>query len=79
MAPHLDEDGFLYMLYHQDPLPYRCPLVADRKAHPLDPAFVRATWRVWSHLIRDPLIRDMVDLDSMIREEEGWPIEIVYP
>ena len=67
------------MIYHRDPLPYTCPLVEQKLEHPLDPAFVRATWRVWSHLIRDPLIFDMVDLDSQIREEEGWPVDIVYP
>ena len=54
-------------------------LVEQKLEHPLDPAFVRATWMVWSHLIRDPLIFDMVDLDSQIREEEGWPVDIVYP
>lgn len=79
LAPHLDEAGVLYMIYHRDPLPYVCPLVEDPMAHPLDPAFVKATWRAWEHLIRDPLIFDMVDLDSQIREEEGWPVDIVYP
>ena len=79
LAPHLDEDGILYMIYHQDPLPYACPLVSQRQAHPLSPAFLKATYTVWKHLIRDPLIFDMVDLDSQIREEEDYPIEILYP
>lgn len=77
LAPHLDEDGLLYMIVHRDPLPYDCPLVRD--SLPLREDFIRATWRAWSHLIRDPLIRDMVELDSLIREEEGYPVEIVYP
>jgi len=79
LAPHLDEDGFLYVIYHQDPLPYACPLIRDRERFPLDPDFVKATFTAWKHLITDPLIFDMVDLDSQIREEEGWPIEILWP
>ena len=77
LAPHLDEDGILYVIYHADPLPYRCPLIEDRI--PLNPDFVRATWTCWAHLIADPLIRDLVELDSAIREEEGYPVEILWP
>lgn len=79
LAPHLDENGFLFMIYHLDPLPYACPLVDQRLVRPIRPAFAKATWTAWNHLIRDPLIRDMVELDSIVREEEGWPVEIVYP
>ena len=79
LAPYIDENGDLYMIYHQDPLPYECPLVTDRDSYPLDPAFVKATWTCWKHLIRDPLIFDLVEYESGIREEEGYPIEIVYP
>ena len=77
LAPHLDEDGCLYLIWSSDPLPYVCPLIAEHRQ--LSHDFVKATWTCWSHLIRDPLIRDLVDLDSQIREEEGWPVEIVYP
>ena len=79
LAPYLDENGLLYMIYHQDPLPYACPLIRDRQRIPLNRDFVKATFTVWKHLISDPLIYDMVDLDSQIRDEEGWPIEILYP
>lgn len=79
LAPHLDVDGNLYMIYNQDPLPYSCPLTSDRESYPLSPAFVKATFTAWKHLIRNPLIWDMVDLDSQIREEDGHPIEIVWP
>ncbi len=77
LAPHLDEDGILYMILDQDPLPYDCPLIRDKR--PLNEDFIRATWRVWSHLIRDPLILDMVEMDSADREKMGFPVEILYP
>jgi len=79
LVPHIHEDGMLYMIYDRDPLPYECPLISNPDEHPLDPGFVKATWRVWSHLVRDPLIMDLVELDSEIRLEEGWPVEIVWP
>ncbi len=77
LAPHLDEDGVLYLIWCPDPLPYVCPLIGDHVR--LDPNFVKATWTCWKHLIRDPLIFDLVDLDSQIREEEGLPVEVVWP
>ena len=30
--------------------------------------FVKATFTVWAHLIRDPYIRDLVELDSRARD-----------
>ena len=79
LAPHIDEDGFLYVIYSRDPLPYECPLIHRCSEHPLREDFVKATWRVWSHLVRDPLIFDLVEQDSMTRLEEGWPVDILYP
>ena len=32
---------------------------------------------VWKHLIKDPLIYDLVEMDSEIRIEEGQEINIV--
>lgn len=79
LAPYLNENGELLMIFQQDPLPYECPLVTDRASHPLNEDFVKATWTCWKHLIRDPLIFDLVEYESWIREDEGYPIETVYP
>ncbi len=77
LSPHLDEDGILYMILCPDPLPYRCPLIEE--GIELSAGFIRATWTCWSHLIRDPLIYDLVELDSQIREEEGSSLRVLYP
>ena len=77
LAPHLDEGGNLLLIYHSGYLPYECPLITERIS--LNPSFIRATYTAWSHLIEDPLIYDMIEMDSSYREEDGEPIEVVYP
>lgn len=65
LTPHLDENGLLTLIYNDVELPYRCPLIEDRIE--LTPKFVRATYTVWAHLLRDPLIYDLVAMDSAAR------------
>ena len=68
LAPYISEVGILEMVYNDEQLPYSCPLI-DREI-PLNDDFVKATYTVWSHLIRDPLIYDLVEMDSRARDEE---------
>ena len=73
LAPYISEEGFLEMVYNDEDLPYSCPLIDDEI--PLNDDFVKATYTVWSHLIRDPLIYDLVEMDSRARdaaEEEDY-------
>ncbi len=67
LLPHLTEAGELQLIYDDSDLPYCCPLIDDEAE--LMPDFVRATYTVWKHLIRDPLIYDLVEMDSREREE----------
>ena len=67
LTPHIDEDGELSLIYNDLDLPYACPLIYE--AVPLNDDFVRATLTVWKHLIRDPLIYDLVKMDSEERSE----------
>ena len=48
----------LALIRNNDALPYSCPLIRAEAA--LDPAFIRATYTVWKHLMRDPLIYDLI-------------------
>ncbi len=52
-----EEGSELVLVRNREPLPYSCPLIEGEAE--LDPAFVRATYTVWKHLIRDPLIYDL--------------------
>ena len=66
LAPHITEEGHLCLIYNDDDdLPYCCPMIEDETE--LDPDFIQATLTVWKHLIRDPLIYDLVKMDSEAR------------
>ena len=67
LVPYITEDGELMLIYNDMELPYRCPLIDDEMA--LDERFYRATFTAWSRLIEDPLIYDLVRMDSEAREE----------
>ena len=67
LLPHLTAEGELQLIYDDSELPYCCPLIEE--AAELDPRFIRATYTARKHLIRDPLIRDLVEMDSSEREE----------
>ena len=66
LAPHIDDAGELSMVYNDIELPYRCPLIDEEMQ--LNERFVQATFTVWKHLIKDPLIYDLVKMDSEMRE-----------
>lgn len=65
------------MIYQSGPLPYACPLICDSMK--LNDDFLKANYTVWKHLIRDPLIYDLVEMDSEIRIEDEEEIVILYP
>ena len=67
LAPHIDEDGKLLMIYNDLELPYECPLIEEEI--PLEDDFVEALTEAWRAMIKDPLIYDLVKMDSVAREE----------
>lgn len=75
LSPHLTEDGILRLVLNTVELPYRCPLIQDRME--LTQSFIQATYTVWKHLIRDPLIYDLVLMDSEDREFDEVPLHFV--
>lgn len=77
LAPHIDDEGTLYLIYQRGQLPYSCPLI-DEKIK-LNEDFIKATYKAWSMLISEPLIRDLVLMDSEYRIEDKVNIDIVYP
>lgn len=77
LSPHIDEDGIFHMILCADELPYTCPLISEEIA--LNDDFIKATYTCWKHLIRDPLILDLVMMDSEYRIEDGAPLTYLYP
>jgi hypothetical protein len=57
------------MIFNDFDLPYVCPMIEDEAE--LDERFVRATTTVCRHLLRDPMIYDLVWKESRDRDESG--------
>ncbi len=76
LSPYLTEKGELRMILSVADVPYQCPLIEDKM--PLQKSFIKATHTVWKHLIRDPLIYDLVQMDSKaIRKNKKIQIEVL--
>ncbi|MGI6731345.1 MAG: hypothetical protein ACOX5F_05510 [Anaerovoracaceae bacterium] len=75
LFPYLSQDGKLSLILSPLNLPYECPLVVDKMT--LEPSFIQATYTVWKRLIKDPYIRDLVEMDSQGVRQAGSEIHIV--
>lgn len=75
LAPHLNLDDELELILSPLDLPYSCPLIKDKMQ--LNESFVQATYTVWKHLLRDPLIYDLVRMDSDDRIYDRIPLTVV--
>lgn len=75
LAPHLNEKGELQMILCTSELPYTCPLISEKME--LTPQFIKATKTVWKRLIKDPLIYDLVEMDSKDRYEHNIEFDVI--
>lgn len=75
LMPHLDEEGNLLLIETLDELPYECPLIVDKM--PLNEDFVKATYTVWKHLIRESKIYDLIQMDSQYRDDNGIEYRVI--
>ena len=69
VSSYLDEDKKLRLVLSTVELPYKCPLIEEKMT--LQPAFIQATYTVWKRLIKDPLIWDLVEMDSREIRRQG--------
>ena len=58
LKPVIGENGVLEMIWNDEDLPYRCPII--EKNMPIHDDFYKATYTVWTHLMRDRRIMDLV-------------------
>lgn len=75
LAPYLTEEDKFYLIYSPVELPYVCPLIKEKIT--LKPEFVKATHTVWRRLIKDPLIYDLVKMDSKALRKSKHNVNIV--
>lgn len=76
LAPHWSDEGKLQLILCTSELPYSCPLIAEKME--LTPKFKKATYTVWNRLIKDPLIFDLVKMDSKDRKNMNIKYEVIY-
>lgn len=74
LDPHLTKDDVLLLVWSTADVPFSCPLIEEEMT--LHPSFIKATYTVWKRLIEDPLIYDLVKMDSRnrIRFRPVYPI-----
>lgn len=84
LAPHITEDNELMLILSTLEVPYTCPLIEEnakgelcRHELRLNDDFIQATYTVWKHLIRDPLIYDLVIMDSDDRIAQDTELRIM--
>ena len=77
LSPHFTENGRLVLILNDLDLPYRCPLIEDKME--LDQDFLTVTHTCWQRLVGDPLIRDLVQMESHLRCENGETPNVVFP
>ena len=76
LAPYLTAEGVLKLILSPAQLPYQCPLITEKM--PLQESFIKATHTVWKRLIKDPLIHDLVAMDSKaLRKRKRIKIDVI--
>ncbi len=74
LMPYLSREGELSVRLDRLTGSLICPLVRNPEQHPLSSQFVERVLDAWSILIRDPLVRDDVVLQSRrLDEDENSP------
>lgn len=75
LMPFIDENEELRLILSCAETPYICPLISDEIR--LEKRFCQATYTVWKRLIKDPLIYDMIRMDSDFLIGEGAEIKYI--
>jgi len=75
LAPQLQRDGKLLIIYETLDLPYCCPLMTEDL--PMQNKFVQTVAAAWQLMLKDPRIRDFVEEESRYRETQALPLRVI--
>lgn len=75
LIPHLDKNGEFHLIFDESEFPYKCPIVHDHIK--LNDDFVRTTYETWLMLMQNPLVYDLVNMDSRMRDNRKTDYEVV--
>lgn len=67
LVPHISKDGEFHLVLDETEFPYECPIIRDHIK--LNEDFIRITFEIWKKLITNPLVYDLVDMDSKDRDK----------
>ena len=75
LVPHISKNGEFHLILDETEFPYECPILRDNIK--LNDEFINVTYEVWKILIRNPLVYDLVDMDSKDREKRTSSYKII--
>ena len=75
LIPHISEDGNFHLILDENEFPYECPIIRDNMK--LNDDFIQVNYKVWRKLINNPLVYELIESDSRIRDEQKDEYEII--
>jgi hypothetical protein len=75
LIPHITKDNKFHLIFDENEFPYECPIIRDNIK--LNDDFIQVTYKVWNILIKDPMVYDLVEYDSRMRENRRKEYTII--
>ncbi len=75
LVPHISKNGEFHLVLDETEFPYICPIIRDHIK--LNEDFINVTYEIWKKLITNPLVYDLVDMDSKDRDKRTTSYKIV--
>ena len=75
LVPHISKNGEFHLVLDETEFPYICPIIRDHIK--LNEALINVTYEIWKKLITNPLVYDLVDMDSKDRDKRTTSYKIV--
>ena len=75
LVPHISKNGEYHLVLDETEFPYECPIIRDHIK--LNEDFINVTYEIWKMLISNPLVYDLVDMDSKDRDRRTTKYKIM--
>lgn len=75
LIPHLDKNGVFHLIFDDSEFPYKYPIVNGHIK--LNEEFIQTTYEIWTMIMANPLVYDLVDMDSRMRDNRKTDYDIV--
>ena len=75
LVPHISKNGEFHLVLDETEFPYECPIIQDHIK--LNENFINVTYEIWKMLISNPLVYDLVDMDSKDRDRRTSKYKIM--